>query len=133
VADAHVLYADLSFRVMSAVFAVHNALGPGFTENIYEQALARELDDLGIPFEQQKPIEVLYKDGKVGDYRLDFLVDGKVILELKALAEMPSLFEVQVHSYLKATGLQLGILVNFGTKKVEYKRIVLKGRHESHE
>lgn len=124
-ADARVLYADLSYRLMSAVFAVHNALGPGFGESVYEQALCRELEELGIPFECQKPIEVYYKERKVGDYRLDILVDGKIIVELKAVSEMCELFEAQVLSYLKASGIHLGILVNFGKTRVESKRIVL--------
>jgi GxxExxY protein len=110
---------------MSAVFAVHNTLGPGFGESIYEQALCRELEELGIPFECQKPIEVYYKERKVGDYRLDVVADGKIIVELKAVSEMCELFEAQVLSYLKVTGLRLGILINFGKKRVESKRIVL--------
>ncbi len=120
-----VLYAELSYRLMSAVFAVHNELGPGFGESVYERVLCRELEDLGIPFECQKPIEIHYRGDKVGDYRLDIVVDGTIIVELKAVSELSDLFEAQVFSYLKASGLRLGILVNFGKKRVEYKRIVL--------
>ncbi len=93
---AEVLYAELSYRIMGVVFEVHNALGPGFGESIYEEALAHEFAKRGIPFERQKSITVRYKDVTVGEYRLDFLVDGKIIVELKAVSEMSSLFSAQV-------------------------------------
>jgi GxxExxY protein len=84
------LYPELSYRVMQAVFEVHNHLGPGFTEDIYETALALELELQGIPFERQKQIQVQYKDHYVGTYRLDLVIDGKIILELKAVSEHSS-------------------------------------------
>jgi len=108
---------------MEAVFEVHNILGPGFPENIYEESLCKELERRKINYEQQKPIKVLYKGDKVGDYKLDLVIEDKVILELKAISELNEVFEAQLYSYLKATGLKLGILINFGGKKVEYKRI----------
>ena len=118
-----VLYPDLSYRMMDAVFEVHNQLGPGFTENIYERALIFELEKMGIAYEVQKQIEIIYKGQKLGDYRLDLVVEGKIILELKAVASLNDLFKQQLLSYLRATDLKLGILVNFGTKRVEYTRI----------
>ena len=118
-----VLYPDLSYKVMQAVFEVHNTLGPGFTEDIYEAALALELAFQGIPFERQVPIQVHYKDHFVGNYRLDMVIDQKIILELKAITELNDIFQAQVRSYLCATGLQLGILINFGTKRVQSIRV----------
>lgn len=118
-----VIYRDLSYRVMQAVFEVHNTLGPGFVESVYEEALAYEMELRGIPFERQKAVAVCYKGRNVGNHRLDFVVDDKIILELKAASALTDVFKQQTLSYLKATGLRLGILVNFGTPRVEYKRI----------
>jgi GxxExxY protein len=119
-----VIYRKLSYRVMKAVFEVHNMLGPGFIEGVYEEALAYELELRGIPFERQKPVTVRYKERVVGTHRLDLVVDGKIILELKAASALTDVFKQQTLSYLKATGLKLGILINFGTPRVEYTRIV---------
>jgi GxxExxY protein len=117
------LYPELSYSIMRAVFEVHNHLGPGFTEDIYENALAMELEIQGIPFERQKQIQVHYKGHYVGTYRLDMVLDHKITLELKAVAELKEIFGAQLDSYLHATGLQLGILINFGTKRVQFERI----------
>ncbi|MCK4908968.1 MAG: GxxExxY protein [Planctomycetes bacterium] len=119
-----IIHKELSYKIIEASFEVHNTLGPGFTENIYEEALCRELKSRGLNYERQKVIDVLYKGEKIGVYRLDLIVENKVLLELKAISELPDVFKAQVLSYLKATGLKLGILVNFGKKKVEYDRIV---------
>ncbi len=118
-----IIYRDLSYKVMQAIFEVHNTLGPGFIESIYEEALACELELRNIPFERQKAVAVYYKGRNVGDQRLDFVVDDKIVLELKAASALTDVFKQQTLSYLKATGLRLGILVNFGTPRVEYKRI----------
>lgn len=109
---------------MQAVFEVHNTLGPGFVESVYEEALACELEIRQIPFERQKEITVNYKGREVGLHRLDLVIDGKIILELKAVSALTDVFKQQILSYLKATGLKLGILINFGTRRVEYIRIV---------
>ncbi len=122
--DSPIIYKELSYAIIEACIEVHNILGPGFPEKIYEEALIRELTKRGIVFENQKPIEVLYKGDKIGEYRLDIVVDGKIILELKAVSDMNSVFESQPFSYLKATDMKLGILLNFGKKKLEFKRIV---------
>lgn len=121
--NKELIYKELSFKIMEAVFEVHNALGPGFTENIYEEALVKELNLRGINFESQKTIKIYYKGEKIGEYKLDMVVEGKIILELKAASELNELFESQLISYLKATKLKLGILINFGSKRVSYKRI----------
>jgi GxxExxY protein len=118
------IYKELSYKIMEAVFEVHNILGLGYPEDKYEKALCREFRDRGIRYEIQKSVKVIYKDEDLGDFRLDLIVEDKIILELKAVSELNEVFEAQVYSYLKATGLKLGILINFGKKKVEYKRIV---------
>jgi GxxExxY protein len=103
---------------------VHKALGPGFPESVYERALEIELKKQGLAYERQKQFRVNYQGESVGDFRADFVVDNKVILELKAVSEMPAVFERQLHSYLQVSKLRLGILVNFGREKLESKRIV---------
>ena len=122
-AGPDVVYPDLSYRIMEAVFEVHNRLGPGFSEEIYHRALIAELGVREIPFESQKSITILYREITIGTYHLDLLVDGKIIIELKAVASLNDLFKQQLMSYLKATGLRLGILINFGSRRVEYIRI----------
>ena len=122
-AEGGVIYKELSYQVMKAVFDVHNALGPGFLERVYEEALAYELGLCGIPFERQKVITVYYKRRAIGTQRLDLVVEDKILLELKAVAALTDLFKQQTISYLKATGLRLGILINFGARRVEYTRV----------
>jgi GxxExxY protein len=119
-----VVYPELSYRIMQAVFEVHNQLGPGFTDDIYEAALVIEFEAQHIPFKRQSPIQVHYKGHELGIYRLDLVIDDKIILELKAVSTLMDVHRQQLLSYLKATNLRLGILINFGTKKVESTRIV---------
>jgi len=120
----NIIYKDLSFRIMEAIFEVRNVLGPGYSENIYESALAKEFKERKINYERQRLIEVYYKGEKIGEYRLDMVVEEMIILELKAVSELNEIFESQLLSYLKATGMKLGILINFGAKEVKFKRIV---------
>jgi GxxExxY protein len=122
--DTPIVYKDLSYTIIEACMEVHRILGPGFTEKIYEEAVIRDIAKRNIAFERQKLIEVFYKGDTIGEYRLDIMVDNKIILELKTVAELNSTFEAQLFSYLKATNLKLGILINFGKKKLEFKRIV---------
>lgn len=122
--EQKILYKELSYEIINAAMQVHNALGPGFTEKVYEEALCLELQNKGLSFDRQRKVDVRYRDMKVGEYYPDIVVDGKVLLELKAVSEHNSVFDAQVYSYLKATGLRLGILINFGTRKLSYKRIV---------
>jgi len=123
VAGNKILYPDLSYKVMEVMFEVHNQLGPGLTEEIYERAVIVELMARKIPFEQQKIIKVLYKGQPIGSYRLDLVIDNKIILEFKAVSALNDLHKQQLLAYLKASNLRLGILINFGTKRVEYVRI----------
>lgn len=122
--ENRVIHPVLSYQIMQAVFEVHNTLGPGFLESVYEEALAFELDLRGIPFVRQETVEVRYKGRVVGAQRLDLVIDGRILLELKAVSALTDVFKQQTLSYLKATGLKLGILINFGVTRVEYVRIV---------
>jgi GxxExxY protein len=115
---------ELSYQIMNAAYEVHNELGPGFLESIYENALAIELRARGIPVETQVRIPVIYKGKKVGEHVLDHLIDSRVILELKAATEIAPIHKQQALSYLKATGLQLAIVINFGSESVQSARVV---------
>jgi len=116
---------ELSFNVVGCAQKVHAALGPGSPESVYHRALAHELAKAKIPFENQKHLEVRYDSVPCGEFKLDMLVDGAIVLELKALDRLTDLCVAQAISYLKATGLRLAILLNFGTESLETKRVVL--------
>ncbi len=117
------LYKDLTDKILRACYNVHNGLGCGFFEKVYQEALAIELTEMGIPFEREKHLPIIYH-GKVleCDYIADFVVDGKIILELKAVTEMNTLFEAQLINYMKATHIKVGYLINFGQERLYYKR-----------
>ena len=114
---------DLSGKVIAAAVAVHRELGPGFLESIYETALGLELDALGVLYARQKTIPVLYRTILVGEHRLDLLVEGKLIVELKSVADLDKIHFSIMRSYLKATGLQDGLLLNFATMPLTIKRV----------
>lgn len=120
------LYPELSFKIVGAALAVHNELGSGFMEKVYQEALAIELEERQIPFEREKHIQISYH-GKVLQcpYIADFVVDNKIILELKAVKDIDvDLVKAQVINYLRATRLQLGIILNFGEKSLFKDRVV---------
>jgi GxxExxY protein len=114
----------LSERVIGCAFEVSSTLGAGFLEAVYENALCCELAEQGIPFQWQKPLEVKYRDRIVGNYIADVIVEDKLLLELKALSKVTGEHEAQVMNYLKATGMSVGLLLNFGTPRLGVKRIV---------
>ncbi len=114
-------------RIIKAALEVHTQLGPGYLESVYQEALAREFTLRQIPFEREKMIQVVYKGAVVGEHRLDFLVEGQVVVELKAVSEFHEAFRAQVLSYLKATGLRVGLIINFGKRRLKdgLTRVVL--------
>jgi len=117
-------HSDITSLVLKAFFNVYNELGYGFLEKVYENALVIELKDLGLDVEQQAPINVLYGKEIVGDYLADIIVNDCVILELKAIEKLNPIHEVQLVNYLKASEIEVGLLLNFG-KAPQYKRRVL--------
>jgi GxxExxY protein len=122
--STNIIYRDLSYQIMGAIFEVHKTLGPGFLESVYEKALIQEFAKKGIQVETQKVIDVIYKGKKIGVHRLDMVVEGKVVLELKTVEKFSAYHTAQPLSYLKASGHNLGILVNFSKSKVEFRRVV---------
>jgi len=100
-------------QVLDAAFQVHRSLGPGFVEKMYEEALCVELSARGIGFVRQKPVQVFYRERLIGTHRLDLLVEDAVIIEIKAVENLLPIHEAQLISYLTATGLRLGYLLNF--------------------
>lgn len=103
---------------------VHKILGVGFVESVYEEALAIEFDLRKIPYERQKPINILYKDKLAKQFICDFVVYDKIIVELKAIKKISDIEVAQTLNYLKGSGLTLGLLLNFGTISLEYKRLI---------
>jgi GxxExxY protein len=116
---------DITYAINGAVFEVNNILGPGFLEKVYENALLVEFKRRGLKAKNQVPIKVSYKDELVGEYTADLLVEDKVIVELKTVENLDRAHEAQMLNYLKATGLRVGLLVNFKRKKADIKRMVL--------
>jgi GxxExxY protein len=117
---------ELAHAVIGAAIEVHRHLGPGFLESVYEEALCVELADRRIPFERQKEMHLLYKDREIGKHRIDLLVGESLIVELKTVEALAEIHQAQLISYLKATRLTLGLLVNFNVPilKNGIKRIV---------
>jgi len=119
------LYKEEGYNIIGAAMEVHSVLGCGFSEAVYQEALAIEMADRSIPFEQEKLIQIAYKEKVLKkQYQADFVCYDKIILELKALSALAPEHESQLLNYLKATGLKLGILINFGEKSLVYKRYI---------
>lgn len=117
------LYEELTEEILAACFEVSNELGSGFLESVYEKALLIALRDKGIAAKPQIPLNVVFRGETVGDFLADILVEGKIILELKAVKTLLPEHQAQVVNYLKATGIEVGLLINFGNPRVEYRRL----------
>jgi GxxExxY protein len=120
-------YKDITEKIIGASFEVHKFLGNGFQEVIYQRALAWELSQVGLYFNREIEQEIFYKElvEPIGTRRADFVVEGKVLVELKALKELEDVHLAQVLNYLKAYKLEVGLLINFGSKSLTFKRLVL--------
>lgn len=118
------LFPKESYDIIGAALEVHLQLGCGFTEPVYQEALAEELILRNIPFEREKVFTVTYKGKELSkDFRVDFVCFNQIIVELKAVSEFAEEHVAQVYNYLKVTGMQLGLLINFGKTSLEYKRL----------
>jgi GxxExxY protein len=116
---------DITYAINGAVFEVNRVLGSGFLEKVYERALLIELKKRGLKAEGQVPIKVIYKKENVGEYFVGILVEKKVIVEIKTVETFDKIHEAQLLNYLKASGIQVGLLVNFKHPKADVKRMVL--------
>lgn len=118
------LFPKESYDIIGAALEVHSQLGCGFTEPVYQEALAEELRLRHIPFEREKVFTVTYKGKELSkDFRVDFVCFNKIIVELKAVSDFAEEHVAQVYNYLKVTGMKLGLLINFGKTSLEYKRL----------
>jgi GxxExxY protein len=126
-------YKDITEKVIGASFEVHKFLGNGFQEVIYQRALAYELKRAGLAFEREIEQDIFYKDmpEAIGRRRADFVVEGKVLVELKAVIELEDVHLAQILNYLKAYRIEVGLLINFGSKSLTFKRLVLSTRNLS--
>lgn len=117
-------FEELSNKIIGAAIKVHKTLGPGFLESIYQTALPTELRKQDLAVESQREVKVYYDDQKVGVHRLDLVVNNQIIIELKAVNELNEAYMAQLLSYLKATGLKIGLLLNFAKPTLDIKRVV---------
>ncbi|RME20210.1 MAG: GxxExxY protein [Candidatus Zixiibacteriota bacterium] len=117
-------YDALTEQVIGCAYAVGNELGYGFLEKVYENALRIEIERAGLRVVQQQPIQVSYRGQVVGDFVADLVVEGDLIVELKAVRQLDDIHLAQCLNYLKATGLKVGLLINFGGDRVQVKRVV---------
>ncbi|TAL36706.1 MAG: GxxExxY protein [Spirochaetes bacterium] len=119
-------YEEISKMVIGCSFEVINELGVGFLESVYEHALFLTLKEKGLSVKKQFPIKVMFRDHCVGEYYSDLLIEDKVIVELKAIKKLLPEHQAQIINYLKATGIEVGLLINFGNSRLEYRRLSLK-------
>ena len=116
-------YKETTEKIIGAAMRVHAALGNGFQEVIYQRALAIEFTDVKLLFEREFSMKVYYKNIEVGERRVDFLVDGKIMVELKALINLESVHLAQAKNYLEAYNVEVGLLINFGSQSLQFKRL----------
>jgi GxxExxY protein len=118
-------FEPLSGKILDAAVAVHRALGPGFLESVYQKAMEVALRHRGIPFEQQREIHVFFEEEDVGLHRLDLIVGAEVVVELKAVKVLEDIHYAQLKSSLRATGLRVGLLLNFNATTLVIKRVIV--------
>ena len=119
------IHGELSEKIIGCCINVHRTLGPGFLEKIYEEALCVELAVSALRFERQKPVVIVYAGKPVGEHRLDLVVEGLIVLELKATAGIEDAHLATARSYLRATSLQLALVINFARPTLDIRRVVL--------
>ncbi|MFA6128891.1 MAG: GxxExxY protein [Bacteroidales bacterium] len=116
-------------EIIGACYEVHNQLGPGFLESVYQESLALEFEERGIPFDQDAILNIWYKETKLEKFFVaDFICHDSIIIELKALSDLTSEHYAQVLNYLKATDIEVGLLINFGSPRVQVKRFILNNK-----
>jgi GxxExxY protein len=116
-------YDELTYKIIGLAMAIHNELGPGFPEEIYQRAMALGIDNDDVVYDREFQIDVAFRGQKIGMFELDFVANQQVVLELKAVIALAPIHEQPIISYLAASGLPLGLLINFGATRLEYRRI----------
>lgn len=120
----------LTERIIACSYKVHSDIGPGFNENIYHNALEIVLKQEGLRYQTEKSFTVSYQGKDVGRFKLDLIIEDKIVVEVKALTgNIPTVFELQVLSYLKASGYKIGLLINFGNKSCQVRRLMVNLRN----
>jgi len=121
-------YSELTGKIIGCAMEVHKILGNGFQEVIYQRALAIEMERQGLTFSREHEMEIFYKSEQIGTRRVDFFVEGKVMVELKAVVQLEDVHLAQAINYLEAYGLDIGLLINFGNTSLQFKRVIKPGR-----
>lgn len=119
-------YSDLTGKIIGACIEVHKILGNGFQELIYQRALAIELENQKLAFAREQEMQIEYKGKEIGTRRVDFFVENKVMVEIKALIKLEDVHLAQAINYLEAYDLEIGLLINFGSRSLEFKRLMRK-------
>jgi GxxExxY protein len=117
-------YSDLTRKIIGCAMEVHKILGNGFQEVIYQRALAKEMNLQNVLFSREHEMPIFYKEEQIGTRRVDFLVEGKVSVEIKAVTKLEDVHLAQAINYLEAYNLEIGLLINFGAKSLEFKRLI---------
>ena len=119
-------YSDITEKIIKACMTVHSTLGNGFQELIYQRALAIEFELMGIGFQRECGMQIFYKEKNIGERRVDFLIENKISVELKAISQLDNIHLAQGMNYLEAYNLEVGMLINFGANSLEWKRLYNK-------
>jgi GxxExxY protein len=124
VAEEQFLHGDLTRKIIGCAIEVHNCLGNGFQEVIYQRALAIEMRQQGITFSREHEMDIFYKEIHIGKRRVDFFVDEKIMVEIKAVIQLEDVHLAQAINYLEASGMEVGLLINFGSRSLQFKRVM---------
>lgn len=124
---------DLTGKIIACAMEVHRFLGNGFQEVIYQRALEIEMRSQGLEFSREHKMEIFYKGEAIGTRRVDFLVEGKIMVELKAVVQLEDVHLAQAINYLEAYGLEIGLLINFGNRSLQFKRVMKPKRRSKSE
>lgn len=127
----HYKYSDLTGKIIGAAMEVHNHLGNGFQEVVYQRALSVEMNLQGIVHEREKEMPLTYKGFEIGTRRVDFFVDKKIMVEIKAVKELEDVHLAQAINYLEAYKMEIGLLINFGNTKLQFKRVMKPNKKQS--
>lgn len=117
-------HSDITKKIIGCAMTVHNTLGNGFQEVIYQRALAIEMKKQGLEFAREKPMTIFYDGHEIGTRRVDFFVERKIMVELKAVTQLEDVHLAQAINYLEAYSMEIGLLINFGAKSLQFKRVI---------